>query len=64
LLISIVVSSFILFTIVTGVSKEWWREAAAEHNWDVDIDSISTEDVEIWRTYERYNVVMRKRNQI
>jgi len=56
--------SYYSFFQTTGVSKKWWKEAAVNYNWDVDINSIYTVDAGTGKEYARYNVVMRRRSHI
>jgi hypothetical protein len=41
-----------------GVSQEFWKMAATNHKWDVDLDSIVFEEDRVLR--KRYHVFMKK----
>lgn len=43
-----------------GVKKEWWRKAAINYKWDVDIESIYMEGLKKSEQDTRYNLFMRK----
>jgi hypothetical protein len=45
-----------------GVHPQWWKDAVTKYGWDVDPDSIRF-DFEFTWYFNRYNVIMKKRNE-